>query len=159
MGTKEASLLLGFSRKRLLDLLAEGRVKGAYKNGRFWEIPVYEDEMPIIIPGRRGPKGKWRTKKSTKPTMIHVNQSKIKGNIGKPPAKLEPVLSVKDGDRNDYGYQLNITGPCQIIYRPYKPTACGARLWINTYERVEFIDTQFNPVTARQPSKKIYRVG
>ncbi|MGD1703135.1 hypothetical protein [Dapis sp. BLCC M229] len=156
MGTKQASILLGISRQRLLVLLAQGRVKGAKKNGRFWEIPVSRSGMPRIIPARRGPKGIWRKQQSTKPKMIHVNQSKIKGNFGKPPEQLEPVLSVKDGERNDYGYDLYIPGPCQIVYRPYQPADCGAHLWINTYEPVQFIDTQSNPATARQPSKQIY---
>ncbi len=155
MGTREASFLLGISRQRLLVLLAQGRVKGASKNGRFWEIPVSRSGMPVIFPGRRGPKSIWRKQKSTIPKMIHVNQSKIKGNIGKPPEKLEPVLSVKDGDRNDYGYDLYIPGPCQIVYRPYNPADCGAHLWINTYHPVEFIDTQFLPATARQPCKQM----
>ena len=31
MGTKQASILLGISRQRLLVLLAQGRVKGAEK--------------------------------------------------------------------------------------------------------------------------------
>ena len=102
-------------------MLAQGRVKGAEKKGRFWEIRTSSNGMPIIIPPRRGPKGKWHKQKSTKPKMIHVNQSKIKSNIGKPPEKLEPVLSVKHGERNDYGYDLYISGPCHIVYRPYKP--------------------------------------
>ena len=156
MGTKQASFLLGISRQRLLVLLAQGRVKGAEKKGRFWEIRTSSNGMPIIIPPRRGPKGKWHKQKSTKPKMIHVNQSKIKSNIGKPPEKLEPVLSVKHGDRNDYGYDLYISGPCHIVYRPYKPAKCGAHLWINTYHPVQFIDTQSNPATARQPSRQIY---
>ncbi len=141
MRTREASFLLGISRQRLLVLLAQGRVKDAEKNGRFWEIPVSENGMPVIIPARRGPKGIWNKEKPTEPKMIHVNQNKIKGNFGKPPGKLEPVLSVKDGDtvnatlreRNDYGYELYIPGPCQIVYEPYKPAKCGAHLWINTY--------------------------
>ena len=72
MGTKQASFLLGISRQRLLVLLAQGRVKGAEKKGRFWEIRTSSNGMPIIIPARRGPKGKWRKQKSTKPKMIHV---------------------------------------------------------------------------------------
>ena len=156
MGTRVASFLLGISRQRLLVLLAQGRVKGAEKNGRFWEIPVNSSGMPVIIPARRGPKGIWHKQKSIKPKMIHVNQSKIKANIGKPPEQLEPILSVKDGKRNDYGYELYIPGPCQIVYQPYKPARCGAHLWINTYNSVEFIDTQFSPATARQPSRQIY---
>ncbi|MDE5116130.1 MAG: hypothetical protein O4860_02370, partial [Trichodesmium sp. St2_bin2_1] len=113
--------------------------------------------MPVIIPARRGPKGIWHKQEPTKPKMIHVNQSKIKSNKRKPPEKLEPVISVKDGKRNDYGYDLYIPGPCLIVYRPYEPAKCGAHLWINTYHCVEFVDTQFNlnPATARQPSKQI----
>ncbi|NEP78198.1 MAG: hypothetical protein F6K39_08395 [Okeania sp. SIO3B3] len=156
MGTREASFLLGISRQRLLVLLAQGRVKGAEKKGRFWEIPVSSSGMPVIIPARRGPKGMWRKKESTKPKMIHVNQNKIKSNKSKPPEKLEPVVSLKHGNDNYYGYELYISGPCQIVYRPYKPASCGAHLWINTYHSVQFIDTKSNPATARQPSKQIY---
>ena len=157
MGTRVASFLLGISRQRLLILLAQGRVKGAEKKGRIWEIPVNSSGMPVIIPARRGPKGIWHKQEPTEPKMIHVNQSKIKSNKRKPPEKLEPVVSVKDGKRNDYGYDLYIPGPCLIVYRPYEPAKCGAHLWINTYNCVEFVDTQFNfnPATARQPSKQI----
>ncbi|GFZ94964.1 hypothetical protein [Okeania sp. KiyG1] len=156
MGTKEASFLLGMSRQRLLVLLAQGRVKGAEKKGRFWEIPAFENGMPVIIPARRGPKGMWRKKETTTPKMIHVNQHKIKSNKGKPPAELEAVVSLKHGNNNYYGYELYISGPCQIVYRPYKPASCGAHLWINTFDSVQFIDTKSNPATARQSSKQIY---
>ncbi len=40
MGTKKASFLLGISRQRLLVLLAQGRVRGAKKNGKFQYLPV-----------------------------------------------------------------------------------------------------------------------
>ncbi|MGD1698799.1 hypothetical protein [Dapis sp. BLCC M229] len=158
MGTKKASLLLGISRQRLLVLLAQGRVKGAKKNGRVWEIPVSSSGMPVITPARRGPKGIWHKQETSVPQMIHVNQHNIKGNIGKPPEELEPVVSLKHGKRNDYGYELYISGPCYIVYQPYKPAPCGAHLWINTHYPVQFLDTQFNlnPATARQPSKQLY---
>ncbi|WP_293138996.1 hypothetical protein [Okeania sp. SIO3I5] len=157
LGTREASILLGISRQRLLVLLAQGRVKDAEKNGRFWEIPVSESGMPVIIPARRGPEGIWRKKEPSDPKMIHVNQHNITGNKSKPPEKFQPVVSVKDGKRNDYGYNLYIPGPCLIVYKPYKPAKCGAHLWINTYHSVEFVDTEFNlePVTARRPYKQI----
>ena len=155
MGTKEAAFLLGISRQRLLVLLAEGRVKGACKEGRFWKIPTFRGGMPVIFPGKRGPKGIWCQRKRTKATMIHVNQMHIKGNTNKPPEQLIPVVSVKQGERNDYGYELEIQGPCHIVYRPYEPAACGAHLWINTFSPVQFIDTQFNPLTARRPYKDI----
>ncbi len=156
MRTREASILLGISRQRLLVLLAQGRVKDAEKNGRFWEIPVSENGMPVIIPARRGPKGIWNKEKPTEPKMIHVNQNKIKANKRKPPGKLEPVLSVKDGERNDYGYELYIPGPCLIVYEPYKPAPCGAHLWINTYNSVEFIHNEFSQDPARQTSRQIF---
>ena len=158
MRTREASFLLGISRQRLLVLLAQGRVKGAKKNGRFWKIPVSKSGMPRIIPARRGPEGIWRKQQAKKAQMIHVNQHNIKGNQGKPPEQFKPVVSLKDSKRNDYGYELYISGPCYIVYRPYKPANCGAHVWIETYEAVQFLDTEFNldPSTARQRSKQLY---
>ncbi|NEQ40253.1 MAG: hypothetical protein F6K40_30010, partial [Okeania sp. SIO3I5] len=58
---------------------------------------------------------------------------------------------------NDYGYDLYISGPCHIVYRPYNPAKCGAHVWINTFDPVQFVDTQFSldPATARQAYKHI----
>ena len=50
MGTRVASFLLGISRQRLLILLAQGRVKGAEKKGRIWEIPVNSLPPKLKIP-------------------------------------------------------------------------------------------------------------
>ncbi|MGB3514247.1 MAG: hypothetical protein WBA93_34555 [Microcoleaceae cyanobacterium] len=158
MGTTEAAYLLGISGQRLRVLLAQGRVKGASKKNGFWQIPAYGPkgkEMPVIFPGKRGPKGVWCQKRRSKPTMIHVNQQMIKQNAKNPGDKLKPVVSVKQSDRNDYGYQLEIKGPCRVVYRPHDPASCGAHLWIDTYSSVHFVDTNFNPVTARRAYKYI----
>lgn len=158
MGTTEAAYLLGISGQRLRVLLAQGRVKGASKKNGFWQIPAYGPkgrEMPVIFPGTRGPEGVWCKEKRTKPTMIHINQMKIKANTKKKPSELKPVVVVKQGDRNDYGYQLEIKGPCRIVYRPHDPAECGAHLWIDTYSPVQFVDTKFNPVSARRAYKYI----
>lgn len=158
IGTREAAYLLGISGQRLRILLAQGRVKGAYKENGFWKIPIYgpEDrEMPVISPGRRGPKGVWCKRRRTKPTMIHVNQHIIQRNANNPIKDIKPVVSVKQTNRNNYGYQLEIKGPCRIVYRPHDPTNCGAHLWIDTYSRVQFVDTNFNPVTANRAYKYI----
>ncbi|NEO54918.1 MAG: helix-turn-helix domain-containing protein [Okeania sp. SIO3B5] len=160
MGTREAAYLLGISGQRLRVLLAQGRVKGAYKKNGFWKIPIYgskdeDNEMPVIFPGSRGPKGVWCKTKRSKPTMIHVNQHIIKQNTKKSLPKLKPVVSLKQGDLNYYGYQLEIQGPCRIVYRPHDPTSCGAHLWIDTYSPVQFVDTKFNPVSARRAYKYI----
>ncbi|MGB3512655.1 MAG: hypothetical protein WBA93_26245 [Microcoleaceae cyanobacterium] len=156
--TREAALLLGFSTQRLRFLLAQGRVRGAHKHNGFWQIPIYGSpgqEMPVISPGTRGPKGIWSKERRTEPTMIHVNQHIIKQNAKKPLPKLKPVISVKQANRNDYGYQLEIQGPCRIVYRPHDPAKCGAHLWIDTYSPVQFVDTNFHPVTARRAYKYI----
>ena len=151
IGTTEAAYLLGISGQRLRVLLAQDRVKNAYKENGFWQIPAYGckgSEMPIISPGRRGPKGNWCKEKRTKPTMIHVNQHKIKENANNPLKHIKPVISVKHTNRNDYGYQLEIKGPCRIVYNPHEPAQCGAHLWIDTFSRVQFVDTNFNPISA-----------
>ena len=61
---------------------------------------------------------------------------------------IKPVISVKHTNRNDYGYQLEIKGPCRIVYNPHEPAQCGAHLWIDTFSRVQFVDTNFNPISA-----------
>ena len=51
--TEVAAEELGISIRRLQELLAQGRVKGAQKARRDWLIPV-----PVeIVPGKRGPAG------------------------------------------------------------------------------------------------------
>ncbi|MGB3510136.1 MAG: hypothetical protein WBA93_13045 [Microcoleaceae cyanobacterium] len=159
--TRQAAFLLGICCQRVRALLSQNRIKGAYKHNGFWRIPVY-GKMPVVIPGTRGPKGVWCHHLRKKPTIIHVNQQKIKSN-GKrikydplmTPEQLKPVVSIKQGNRNDLGYQMEILGRCRIVYQPYNPLNCGAHLWIETYHPVQFVDTQFKPVTARRTYKNV----
>jgi hypothetical protein len=65
---------------------------------------------------------------------IHVNQHKIKSNFKH--NKNEPVLTVKTYKSNNYGHEIEIDGPCKIVYRPNKPLSCGARVWIETKSEV-----------------------
>tara|TARA_R100000306_G_C4290464_1_gene99800 strand:+ start:299 stop:517 length:219 start_codon:yes stop_codon:yes gene_type:complete len=69
--------------------------------------------------------------------FIHVNQHKIKSNSKH--NKNEPVLTVKTYKSNDYGHEVEIDGPCKVVYRPNKPLSCGARLWIETKSEVKII--------------------
>ena len=161
IGTREAAFLLGICCQRVRVLLSQDRIKGAYKHKGFWQIPLY-NKMPVVIPGTRGPEGVWCKKLGKKPTRIHVNQKKIQANgkrIKKGPLmtseQLLPVISIKQGKRNDLGYQMEIHGPCRIVYKPYDPLPCGAHLWIETFEPVQFVDTQFKPVTARRAYKNV----
>ena len=66
---------------------------------------------------------------------IHINQHVIKAN-----AKHninEAVITVKTYKDNTYGHEVYVDGPCVIKYNPYKPLACGAKVWIETDAQVE----------------------
>jgi len=69
---------------------------------------------------------------------IHVNQHKIKSN-SKHGTK-EPVITVKTYKSNTYCYEVDIKGPCKVIYSPDKPLSCGAKVWIETDSDVECYD-------------------
>lgn len=45
--TREAALKLGISIRRLMALLAEGRLPGSYKIGLIWQIPLGAIETRI----------------------------------------------------------------------------------------------------------------
>ena len=67
-------------------------------------------------------------------TIIHVNQHKIKSN-SKTGSK-NPVLTVKTYKSNTYTNRVKIDGPCTVVYSPDKPLSCGAKVWIETQEKV-----------------------
>ena len=65
---------------------------------------------------------------------IHINQHKIRSN--KKNGTKEPVITVKTSKSNDYAHEVKIEGPSKVIYSPDKPLPCGARVWIETEEKV-----------------------
>lgn len=65
---------------------------------------------------------------------IHINQHKIKSN--KKNGTKEPVITVKTSKSNNYAHEVTIEGPSKVIYSPDKPLPCGARVWIETEEKV-----------------------
>lgn len=67
-------------------------------------------------------------------TTIHVNQHVIRKNAKS--GDRDPVLTVKTYKSNDYGHEVEISGPCRVVYRPHKPLPCGARVWIETDSEV-----------------------
>ena len=139
VGTTEAANLLEISSRRLRTLLAEGRVYGAYKSGKFWLIPLYNG-LPIIERrSTKKQKGTWRTNKMPKLTRIEVNRQQIQKNRHKIPQERAPVISVKQGDSNIYGYQVEICAASRIIYRPDHGRCSGATLWIETYGNAVFV--------------------
>jgi len=43
----------------------------------------------------------------------------------------EPVITVKKGNSNIYGHEVEVPGGCRVVYRPHNPK-CGARVWIES---------------------------
>ena len=138
VGTTQAAKILNISSARLRLLLITGRVKGAYKTGRMWLIPLFRGK-PIISKGKRGPAPRWRNPRQPAKTIIHVNGQKIKQN--QKHSSKEPVITVKKGNSNVYGYEVEIPGGCRVVYRPHNPMSCGARVWIESLYEVQVIST------------------
>ena len=72
-------------------------------------------------------------------TIIHVNQHNIKANAK---GQNLPVITCKTYKSNKYANEAIIYGKdgliaAKIIYSKDKPLSCGAKVWIETYEKVE----------------------
>ena len=71
--------------------------------------------------------------------IIHVYQQRIRQNIKRDAADREPPIIVRDGRKRTYGFEVEVTGPCRIVYSPDEPLDCGARLWIETDDEVKVV--------------------
>lgn len=131
--TRQTAKLLGISTTRVRLLLAQGRIRGAYKLGKFWVIPLYNG-MPVVSKGTRGPSISFKSARQPAASIIRINRQSVDRNYKQ--NKFEPVISVKTGTRNFYGHQVEINGPCRIVYSPDR-TLFGARVWIETFAKVE----------------------
>jgi hypothetical protein len=68
-------------------------------------------------------------------TRIHVNQHAIRRNVKM--CSYEPVITVKQGRKNTYGYEVLIhDNSGNVIARVVQPQDkkldCGARVWVET---------------------------
>ena len=48
----------------------------------------------------------------------------------------EAVITVKTSKSNTYAKEVDILGKSKLVYRQIKPLSCGARVWIETDEKV-----------------------
>jgi hypothetical protein len=133
--TTAAAYILKISSSRLRILLKEGRVEGAYKVGKLWLIPLF-DNKPFIKPGKRGPAPNWRNPRKPVKTIIHVNAHRIKQNQKQ--EQKQAVITVKKGSSNQYGYEVEIPGGCRVVYSPDRPK-CGAKVWIESLYDVKIL--------------------
>ena len=65
---------------------------------------------------------------------IHINQHKIRSN--KKNNTNEPVITVKTSKSNTYASEVDILGKSKLVYKPLKPLPCGARVWIETEDKI-----------------------
>lgn len=65
---------------------------------------------------------------------IHINQHNIRHNAKSKWSK--PVITVKTSANNHKGFRAQIGDKTTLIYSPDKPLACGAKVWIETTEKV-----------------------
>ena len=65
---------------------------------------------------------------------IHINQHIIRSN--KKNGTEEAVITVKTSKSNTYAKEVDILGKSKLVYRPTKPLPCGARVWIETEDKI-----------------------
>ena len=65
---------------------------------------------------------------------IHVNMHHIRHN--KKHRTNKPVITVKTSKSNNYAHEVDILGKSKLVYRPTKPLPCGARVWIETEDKI-----------------------
>ena len=71
--------------------------------------------------------------------IIHINQHKIRAN--KKNGTEDPVITCKTSKSNNYAKNVEIFDKennvvAKVIYSPNKPLSCGARVWIETNEKI-----------------------
>jgi hypothetical protein len=76
-------------------------------------------------------------------TVIHINQHIIKSNAKK--NESFPVITCKTYKSNDYGREVILYGQdgkesAKVVYSPDKPLKCGAKVWIETINKINIIN-------------------
>ena len=153
IGTIQAARLLKICTQRVRQLLYQGRIVGAKKIGRFWQIPIFNG-MPKVKAGKRGPKGTWRKRLSSSETLIHVNSQKIKSNSNN--GTCEPVILVRSGSQKIEAHHVIIHGSCEVIYSPDDALGSGAKVWVRVDSDVVVIPSLFADMTQCESSEPSY---
>ncbi len=143
VGTTKAASLLGICCQRVRQLLKQGRIIGAKKVDRFWQIPLIKG-IPKIKDAKKGPKGTWRKRVRKALTVIHIDGQTLRRNRRN--NETDPVIIVREGSRSQHCHEVEISGPCRLVYRPNQPLCSGAVLWVEVEASV-----RVNKKTFTQP--------
>lgn len=68
---------------------------------------------------------------------LHVDQAVIRAN--RKHGRTDPPITVQTSRGPIKCAVVHVNGPSTFIYRPDKPLACGARLWIETTAEIEVL--------------------
>ncbi|MGK7897454.1 MAG: hypothetical protein AB4372_28495 [Xenococcus sp. (in: cyanobacteria)] len=98
------------------------------------EVQLRLGERSLAPDGDAGSHRRWRNPRKPAKTIVHVNTHKIKDNQKR--KQKEPVITVKKGNSNVYGYEVEIPGGCRVVYRP--ESRC-AKVWIESLYDVRVI--------------------
>lgn len=71
------------------------------------------------------------------PSIIHVNRQHIAMNAKD--GGNRPVYTIKQGRTTRYARQVEINGPCTLVYNGDQ-LHCGARAWISTDSEITLVD-------------------
>ena len=141
IGVQAAAYRLGISVGRVRTLLGQGRIEGAQKLGRRWQIPTRRG-MPKIVPGHRGPQGNWYLKQRTQNGFIHANQHLLR--LNRKDGGSRPAIGVKLGKHSQYCHYVEIKGRSRLVYSPTQPSSnCRARLWMEVPPEVPVGGSKF----------------
>jgi hypothetical protein len=140
VSTREAACLLCICCQRVRQLLKDGRIKGAQKIGRFWQIPLFNG-MPKIIESKKGPKGTWRKRLQRTATFIHIHTPNFQRN--RKYKENNPVIAVERGTHTILCHEVEINSPCKLVYRPDHALGSGAVLWIEVEDAMNIVTSVF----------------
>ncbi|MGL5803932.1 MAG: hypothetical protein ACRC2R_19675 [Xenococcaceae cyanobacterium] len=96
--------------------------------------------MPVVTKGTRGPSASFKSARANACSIIRINRQEVDRNHKQ--SRFEPVITVKKGNTNTYGHEVKINGPCRIVYGRDR-TKFGARVWIETFSKVDVIRKDF----------------
>lgn len=70
---------------------------------------------------------------------IHINQHIIRSNKNLPEEEMRPPITVKCSKGNFKAWEVDFSGATKLIYSPEKPLHCGAKVWIETRNPLNFL--------------------
>ena len=70
--------------------------------------------------------------------IIHVNRQHIAMNAKD--GRNRPVYTIKRGGETRYAREVEILGPCRMVYDQERQLSCGARAWVTTDSEINLID-------------------